>query len=99
MKRKMENIVVRRLSDGTASDPRRFPIMRTLAKFRACDVPTICGTVDVSEFDVNQILWDMVAREEVAAAPGDAPDERFALTAKGWGEYIEALGSLYELPE
>jgi hypothetical protein len=94
----MENIVVRRLS-ADASDPRKFPIMRTLAKFRECDVPTICSTVDVSELDVNQILWDMVARQEAAAAAGDNTDERFTLTAKGWGEYIDALGSLYELPE
>jgi hypothetical protein len=95
----MENMVVRRLSDENASDMRRFPVMRTLAKLGGCDIPTICGTVDVSELDVSEILWDMVGRDEVARARGACSEERFTLTAKGWVEYIDVLGSLYELPE
>jgi len=77
--------------------------MRTLARLHECDVETLFSRVDASELDVHDILTDMVSKKEVEASPtqasGGKREERFALTLKGWGEYMKALGSIYELPE
>ncbi|HVB95487.1 MAG TPA: hypothetical protein VND41_02655 [Nitrososphaerales archaeon] len=88
-------------SDG--SDAKKFPIMRALARFHECDVETLYSRVDASEVDVHDILREMVSRNEVETSSkhssGGRRSERFALTLKGWGEYMNVLGSIYELPE
>lgn len=94
----MEKAVMRRpTEDAEAVHSREFPIMRTLARFHECDVETLYSRIDASEVDVHEILAEMVSKEEVEAAPGT--NRRFALTLKGWGEYLKLLGSIYELPE
>jgi hypothetical protein len=81
----------------------KVPIMRTLARHHECDTEMLFSEVDASELDVHDILTEMVLRNEVAASPrqqsGGRRDERFALTLKGWGEYMKVLGSIYELAE
>ena len=94
----MENVVVRRTSDDDGPDERTLPIMRTLARFHECDAETLYSRVDASEVDIHDMLWEMVARKEVAASQG-ARNGKFALTLRGWAEYMRVLGSLYELPE
>jgi DNA-binding MarR family transcriptional regulator len=100
----MENLVMdRRRDESGVIDTRKFPIMRTLARFHECDAETLCSRVEASEPDVHDILREMVARKEVEASPrrspGDGRVERFSLTLKGWSEYMQALGSIYELSE
>lgn len=94
----MENIVVRRTGEEEDADARALPIMRTLARFHECDAETLYSRVDASEVDIHDMLWEMVARKEVAATPGNRSG-KFALTLRGWAEYMRVLGSLYELPE
>jgi hypothetical protein len=104
VKRIVENVVMNRPKEESGVlDTKKFPIMRTLARFHECDVETLYSRVDASELDVHDILREMVARKEVEASPrqssGDRRNERFTLTLKGWGEYMQVLGSIYELPE
>ena len=84
-------------------DARRVPIMKTLARFHECDAETLYSRVDATELDVHDILREMVSRNEVEASPTQHPggrrNERFTLTLKGWGEYMQALGSIYEIRE
>lgn len=91
------------IEEPSVFDAKKFPIMRTLARFHECDVETLYSKVDASELDVHDILREMVSRDEVEASPkpgsGGRRNERFALTLKGWGEYMKVLGSIYELPE
>lgn len=95
----MENAVVsgRRDEEG-ALDARKLPIMRALARLHECDLDALCGTVDASELDVHDILTMMVSESEVEAST-ESRRGRFALTLKGWGEYMRVLGSVYELTE
>jgi len=88
--------------DSEDVDSRKIPIMRTLARLHDCDVRTLYSSVEGSELDIHEILVDMVSKKEVEATlmkKSGRRDERFSLTLKGWGEYLRALGSLYELPE
>ncbi len=73
--------------------------MRTLARFHECDVDTLQNRVDANELDLHEILQEMVAKNEVEAMPTAGRREVFALTLKGWGEYLRVLGSIYELTE
>jgi len=98
----MENVVVRReTEEPNVIDARKFPVMRTLARLHECDGETLCGGIDASETDVHDILTEMVSKEEVEASlrqlSGGKRSERFALTVKGWGEYMRILSSIYEL--
>jgi hypothetical protein len=100
----MENLVMDRRRDASGViDTKKFAIMRTLARFHECDFETLYSRVDASEPDVHDALREMVARREVEASPrrssGEWPSERFSLTLKGWSEYMQALGSVYELTE
>jgi DNA-binding MarR family transcriptional regulator len=99
----MENIVLSRKNDSEDLDAKRLPIMRTLARFHECDAETLYSRVDASELDVHDILKDMVSKNEVESSPGQPTgsrrEEKFTLTLKGWGEYLNVLGSIYELPE
>jgi hypothetical protein len=99
----MENIVIRREIEESGSLAKKLPIMRTLARLHECDVETLYSRVDASELDVHDILTEMLSEKEVEASPmhssGSARGEKFALTLKGWGEYMKVLGSIYELPE
>jgi len=85
------------------TDAKKLPIMRTLAKSHGCDAETLYSRIDASELDVHELLSEMVIENEVEVSPRPAlsgrRDERFALTLKGWGEYLKVLGSIYELPE
>ena len=94
----MEHLVMSRLmAESDVLDARKLPVMRTLARFHECDLETLFGTVDASELEVREVLMEMVSRNEVEATAGRG--ERFALTREGWGEYMNALGSIYELSE
>jgi hypothetical protein len=101
----MENIVLssRETEESGVFDVRKFPVMRTLARFHGCDLETLYGEVDASEFEVHDILREMVVMSEVEASPnasaGGRLDEKFTLTLKGWEEYMKVLGSIYELSE
>lgn len=96
----MENLIMQGQNDGAAADSRKLPIMKTLARLHECDAETLYSRVDASELDVHDILSEMLSKKEVAASSGGGrDDEKFALTLKGWGEYMSVLGSLYELPE
>jgi len=100
----MENVVMsREIEEAGVFDAKKFPIMRTLARFHECDAETLCSRVDASELDVHDILREMVSKNEVDASPkpssGGRHNERFTLTLKGWGEYMKVLGSIYELTE
>lgn len=87
-------------SDTEHLTARKLPIMRTLARLHECDVQTLFGSVDATELDVHDILTDMVSKNEVEASRRSrGKDESFTLTLKGWGEYLKALSSIYELPE
>jgi hypothetical protein len=95
----MENIVMRREVEEPDSLAKKLPIMRTLARLHECDVETLYSRVDASELDVHDILTEMLSEKEVEASSGTARSETFALTLKGWAEYMNVLGSIYELPE
>ena len=96
----MEKAVMRRQAEeADVLDARKFPIMRTLARLHECDVETLYSRVDASELDVHDILRDMVSKKEVEASSGTNRSQKFALTLKGWGEYMKVLGSIYELQE
>jgi len=103
VKREMENVVTSRQSeDSVVLDSRKLPVMRALARLHECDVETLCSGVDASDLDVHDILMGMVSRNEVEESPqpsGGARAERFTLTLRGWGEYLQLLGSIYELTE
>lgn len=100
----MENVVMSGpREESSLPDAKTFPIMRALARLHECDVETLCGAVDASELDVHDILGEMVSRNQVESltrqGPGERRDERFVLTLKGWGEYMQVLASIYELAE
>jgi hypothetical protein len=102
----MENLVLSsRQNEKTTEgvDARMFPIMRTLAKFHECDVETLSARIEANELDIYDTLREMFSRGEVeslAKRPSERGyGERFALTTKGWGEYLKALGSIYELSD
>jgi hypothetical protein len=95
----MENLVVRREVEESGSLAKKLPIMKTLASQHQCDVETLYSSVDASEVDVHDILTEMLSEKEVESSSGNARGGRFALTLKGWAEYLKVLGSIYELPE
>ena len=100
----MENTVMsRQMEHSDVLEAKKFPIMRTLARFHECDVETLYSRVDATELDVHDILREMVSKDEVVSSAehtsGGRLKERFTLTLKGWGEYMNILGSIYELPE
>lgn len=95
----MEKVVVSRQRNETDSlDAKRLPVMRTLAKVHECDEETLYSLIDASELDVHDILRELVSTRDVETTPGSS-DERFSLSLKGWAEYLNILGSIYELPE
>jgi len=101
----MENMVAssREIEEQSVFDAKKFQVMRTLARFHGCDLETLYGEVDASEFEVHEVLRGMIAKSEVEAStePSSARrlNEKFTLTLKGWGEYMKVLGSIYELSE
>ncbi|MDG6915009.1 MAG: hypothetical protein JRM86_05195 [Nitrososphaerota archaeon] len=92
----MESTYVER--DSASGADARFHVMRALAKLHECTAETLRGGVDASELDVDEVIGRMVSSGEVEASSGPEGGETFALTAKGWLEYMKVLGSLYELP-
>ena len=93
----MENLAMsRQREESDVLGALKLPIMRALAKSHECDLETLFSMVDASELDVHYVLREMVSKREVEASPGSR-SETFALTLKGWGEYMNALGSVYEL--
>jgi DNA-binding MarR family transcriptional regulator len=100
----MENLVMSGgVEESETFDAKKLPIMRTLARLHECDVEALHGAIDASELDVHDVLREMVSKDEVEASPrplsGGRRGERFALTPKGWAEYMKVLGTIYELPE
>ncbi len=99
----MENLVVERQRVESAFEANKLAVMRTLARFHRCDLETLCGRVDADEGAVHDILREMESRNELEVSSeessGGARGATVALTFKGWGEYMKALGSIYELPE
>ena len=104
MKRIMEKAMMQRgTEEPGVLDAKKFPVMRTLARYHECDVETLYSRIDATELDVHEILREMVSNKEVEASArpptGGKRSQKFALTLKGWGEYMKVLGSIYELPE
>lgn len=99
-KRKMQNVF---MSAGTESgagfDARKFPVMKRLAKLHGCTAEVLCSGIDASEPDVNEVLGEMLSNAEVEASSSAGARETYTLTRKGWREYMDVLGSIYELPE
>ncbi len=100
----MENISVsRRTGEVGNLGAEKFLVMRTLARLHECDQEAILRNIDATEHEVHEILRDMVSRNEVEANPAQrargARRTAFSLTLNGWAEYMQALGSIYELPE
>ena len=100
----MENIVVsRRKEQEIGTEAKRFLVMRTLARLHECDEEALLLSIDSTEAEIHQIMRDMVSKDEVEASPPRIFNGKrrttFALTLNGWGEYLNALGSVYELPE
>ncbi|MDA4118083.1 MAG: hypothetical protein OK455_07045 [Thaumarchaeota archaeon] len=89
--------------DRVESKGRKFQVMRAIARLHECDEETLLDCVDANESQVKEILDEMMAKNEVEARKGEGSrtksDRSFALTLNGWGEYLTALGSMYELPE
>jgi hypothetical protein len=104
VKRIMENVVVsRRKEQSIGPDAKKFLIMRTLARLHECDEEALLLSIDSTEAEIHQIMGDMVSKDEVEASPPWISKGKrrttFALTLNGWGGYLNALGSVYELPE
>ncbi|SRR6266550_1927605 len=100
----MENVIVTRpREEQLGQDSKRFLVMRTLARLHECDEEEVLGSIDSTELEIHDILRDMVSKDEVEASPAQMSRGKgkttFALTLNGWGEYMHALGSVYELPE
>jgi hypothetical protein len=100
----MENIVMsREIEESGVFDAKKFPVMRALARLHGCDLDALYGEVDASEFEIHEILREMIAKNEVEATHkpslGGRFNEKFSLTLKGWGEYMKVLSSIYQLPE
>jgi hypothetical protein len=108
----MEKVILRRQNEETtatkaaedADATKKFPIMRTLAKFHECDVKTLSSRIEANELDIYGTLREMFSRGEVESLPSKRQadggyGERFGLTSKGWTEYLKALGSIYELSD
>jgi hypothetical protein len=100
----MENVVLTGpREESNELDTQKFLVMRALARLHDCEEETLFSTVDASESDVHEILIELISEKEVDASPSlpskGRNNETFTLTLKGWGEYMETLGSIYELPE
>ena len=82
---------------------KKFLVMRTLARLHECDREALLRNMDSTDLEIHDVLREMISNDEVEASPsqesGGKLKATFALTLNGWGEYIAALGSVYELPE
>ncbi|MGH9918966.1 MAG: hypothetical protein ACRD6W_08885 [Nitrososphaerales archaeon] len=87
------------IEESEAFDAKKLPVMRTLARLHECDAEALYSRIDASELDVSEILMEMVSKNEVEASPRAMRGEKFALTSKGWAEYLKVLGTIYELSE
>jgi hypothetical protein len=100
----MENVAVSRpREEPSGLGASRFLIMRTLARLHECDDEALLRSIDSTELEIQGVLRDMIAMDEVEASPARMSGGRrrttFALTSNGWDEYLNALASVYELPE
>ncbi len=100
----MENVVVSRPREGpTGLSAKKFLVMRTLARLHECDEEELLRSIDSTELEIHDVLRDMISRDEAEASAARMPRGKrrttFALTLNGWGEYMNALGSVYEIPE
>ena len=95
----MENVVVNRLrTEETGPEARKLRVMRVLARLHQCDAETLFSGIDADEDEIRDTLIEMVASHDVEVC-SEGLGKRFALTPKGWGRYMNALGSIYELAE
>jgi glutamate-1-semialdehyde aminotransferase len=104
VKRIMENIVVSRQREELGSlSGEKFLVMRTLARLHECDEEAIQHNVDATSQEIHDVLRDMISKGEIEANPAQRSKGirkvTFTLTLNGWAEYMQALGSIYELPE
>jgi hypothetical protein len=100
----MENVVMSRpKGEQTDIGVKKFLVMRTLARLHGCDEEALLLGIDSSEVEIHDILRDMISKDEIESSPAMVSRGKrkttFALTLNGWGEYLNALGSVYELPE
>jgi hypothetical protein len=100
----MENVIVSTpREEHLGQDSKKFLAMRTLARLHECDEEEVLRSIDSTEFEIHDILRDMISKDEVEASPARVSRGKrkttFALTLNGWAEYMNALGSVYELPE
>ena len=82
---------------------KKFLVMRTLARLHECDGEALLRNIDSTDLEIHDLLREMISNDEVEASPSQESSGKrkvtFALTLNGWGEYMRALGSVYELPE
>jgi len=100
----MENVVVSGpREEHLGQDSKKFLVMRTLARLHECDEEEVLRSIDSTELEIHDVLRDMISKDEVEASPARMSSGKrrttFALTSNGWGQYLNALGSVYELPE
>jgi hypothetical protein len=100
----MENVIMSRPREELIGfDAKKFLIMRTLARFHECDEEALLRSIDSTGLEIHDILKEMISEHEVEVSPPQKSRGKrkatFALTLNGWGEYMKALGSIYELPE
>ena len=89
--------------ESIGSDAKKFLVMRTLARLHECDEQALLHGIDATEPELQDLITEMISNNEVEASPAGTSRGKlrmtFALTLKGWSEYMNALGSVYELPE
>jgi hypothetical protein len=100
----MENVVMSRpREEPIGLSAKKFLVMRTLARLHECDEEELLRSIESTELEIHDVLMDMISKDEVEASPARMSSGKrrttFALTLNGWGEYMNALGSVYELPE
>jgi hypothetical protein len=102
VKRVMENVVMSRPREASVG-AKKFLVMRTLARLHACDSQELLRSIDSTELEIHDTLRDMISMDEVKASHANISRGKrkatYTLTLNGWGEYMNALGSVYELPE
>jgi hypothetical protein len=100
----MENVIISRpREESIGVGAKKFLVMRTLARLHECDREALLRNIDSTDLEIHDVLREMISNDEVEQSPsqesGGKRKATFALTLNGWGEYMTALGSVYELPE
>jgi hypothetical protein len=100
----MENVVVSRTREEPFGlSATKFLVMRTMARLHECDEEELLRSIDSTELEIHDVLRGMISKDEAEASQARMSKGKrrttFALTLNGWSEYMNALGTVYELPE